>query len=115
MILAVLPLRPITIFASKLVALSSFVLSFGIAVNIMGALFSLRSYSGTRHTRGVDQVRSIPRVATLAASVGGALLVVVAAGLLLNVAPHSAVRRFSSWLQFFVFVFFVTQIFLALK
>ena len=116
MILAVLPLRPITIFASKLVALSSFVLSFGIAVNIMGALFFPAVVLGNTGTVAVLIRYGVSHaIATLAASVGGALLVIVAAGLLLNVAPHSAVRRFSSWLQFFLFVFFVTQMLLAPK
>lgn len=116
MILAVLPLRPMTIFAAKLLALCVFVLTFGIAVNLMGVIFFPAVVLGNTGTlQGLLRYGMSHAVATLAASLAGALLVITVAGLLLNAAPRWFVRRFSSWMQFGLFVFFVTQIFLSLE
>ena len=116
MILAVLPLSATTIFAAKVAALVFFVTSFSVAVNIMGALFFPAVVLGHTGTfTGLIRYGVSHASATLAASMAGALLVVVAAGLLLNVAPPRIVRRVSSWLQFALFVFFVTQILISLE
>jgi hypothetical protein len=116
MILAVLPLRARTIFAAKVLALVLFVSSFSVAVNIMGALFFPAVVLGNNGTMpGLIRYGLSHASATLAASTAGALLVITTAGLLLNIASRQIMRRFSSWLQFALFVFFVAQILISLR
>jgi hypothetical protein len=115
MILAVLPVRPATIFLSKLIALSLSILSFSVAVNLMGTVFFPAVVLGNTGTlASLIRYGLSHSVSAIAASAAGALLVIVAAGILLNVAPARLVRRYSSWLQFALFVFFVSQILLAI-
>src|SRR4051794_40538570 len=115
MILAVLPVRPATIFLSKLIALSLSILSFSVAVNLMGTVFFPAVVLGNTGTlASLIRYGVSHSVSAIAASAAGALLVIVAAGILLNVAPGRLVRRCSSWLQFALFVFFVSQFLLAI-
>lgn len=114
MILAPLPVSPIAIFGAKFVSLTLFVIVFATAVNIAGTIFFPAVVLGNTGT-AAEMLRYLTAhfLATCAASLAGALLVIATAGLLLNVLPAAAMRRASSWLQFAFLVLFLTQIFLA--
>jgi hypothetical protein len=114
MILSPLPLRPFEIFTSKLAALAVFVLMFAFAVNVAGAVLMPPTVLGNTGTLAVLCHYFLAHfTATVAASVGAALLVITAAGILLNVLPSAAMKRASSWMQFAFLVFFVTQFLMA--
>ena len=114
MILAPLPLSPTAIFVSKFAALVLFVVVFAIAVNIAGTIFFPAVVLGNTGTAATMLRYFVSHwIATMAASLAGALLVISSAGFLLNVLPAAAMRRASSWLQFGFLVFFLTQLFLA--
>jgi len=114
MILAPLPIRPATVFLAKLSGLAIFVSLFAIAVNLIGCLLFPPVVLGNTGTFSL-LVRYVLShfVATFCASLGGALFVIVTAGFWMNVLPVSTMRRVSSWVQFVLLVFFLTQLLLA--
>ena len=114
MILAPLPIRPSTVFLAKLLGLVAFVSLFAVAVNIVGCLLFPSVVLGNTGTFSLLVRYMLSHfVATLCSSLGGALLVIVVAGFWMNVLPVSTMRRVSSWLQFVLLVFFLTQLLLA--
>ena len=114
MILASLPVSPVSIFAAKFCALGLFVMIFATAVNIAGTiLFPAVVLGNTGNTAEMLRYLVAHFLATFAASLAGALLVIATAGLLLNLLPAAAMRRASSGLQFAFLVLFLTQLFLA--
>ena len=114
MILAPLPIRPSTVFLAKLLGLVAFVSLFAIAVNIVGCLLFPSVVLGNTGTFSLLLRYMLSHfVATFCASLGGALLVIVMAGFWMNVLPVSMMRRISSWVQFVLLVFFLSQLLLA--
>jgi hypothetical protein len=114
MILAPLPVSPASVFAAKFCSLALFVIIFAIAVNIAGTIIYPAVVLGNTGTAS-EVLRYVVAhfLATCAASLAGALLVISTAGVLLNLLPAAAMRRASSGLQFAFLVLFLTHLFLA--
>lgn len=110
MILAPLPIPASTVFLAKVLGLAAFILLFSIAVNIVGCILFPPVVLGNTGTFAVLVRYSLSHLAaTVCASLGGVLLVVVLAGFWMNVLPTAVLRRVSSWAQFVLLVFFLTQ------
>ena len=113
-ILTPLPIRVSTIFFAKLTALTAFVLLFALAVNLIASLLFPPIVLGNTGTLEILSGYITGQfLATMAASLCAALIVVSVAGLWMNLLSARAMRRATPWLQFALLVFFLVQLLLA--
>jgi hypothetical protein len=109
LILTPLPISMREFFAAKALALSSFLLSFAVAINICSCVFVPYAYILRDNTAGV----LLPSfLAHFAAVMGGAIFMALffaaLQGVLINVMTPSAFRRISPWIQMVSLTILVT-------
>jgi hypothetical protein len=109
LILTPLPISMREFFAAKALALSSFLLSFAVAINICSCVFVPYAYILRDNTAGV----LLPSFfAHFAAVMGGAIFMALffaaLQGVLINVMTPSAFRRISPWIQMVSLTILVT-------